>query len=94
MRDLRQLLPARQDTAQEAQCQIGHGNGFLAVALMRQHSGQQLPEAVPMEKTSQRQQSSPSADFLVGEPDLDRLFGNLESNEVGHCLVSRFPCGN
>lgn len=49
---------------------------------------------MPVQETGEGEQAGATGNFLVGEADSDGLIGGLEFNEVGHCLVSRFPCGN
>jgi hypothetical protein len=88
MGDLGQLLRARQDAGQEAQRQVGHRDGLLALAHMRQDPGQQRAEAMPVEEPGKGEQPGPTADLLVGEADVDGLLWSFEFNEFGHCLVT------
>jgi hypothetical protein len=53
-----------------------------------QHLRQQIAESVPVQKTSEGQQSGSTADFLVSETDLDGFLRGFEFNEFGHCLVT------
>ena len=87
--DVGQLLRAGQEADQEAQRQIGHRNGFLALALVRLDPGQQRAKAMPVEEAGKGEQAGPTTDLLVREA-VDGLLGSFEFNELGHCLVTGF----
>lgn len=56
---------------------------------MRQKSGHQVFEPVPLQKSSESEQAGSASDFLVGKTDLDGFLGRFEFNKFAHCLVSR-----
>jgi hypothetical protein len=41
-----------------------------------------------VQEPSEGEHPRPPTDFLVREADLNGLFGSLEANELGHCLVT------
>jgi len=53
------------------------------------HAGEQVAKAMPVQESSEGQQTSATRNPLVGETDLDGFIRRFESNEVGHRLVTR-----
>jgi hypothetical protein len=78
---LRQLLRASQNPGDEAQPQIRERNLGIAGPSGEQLC-QQTGEPVPVQKTRESEQSGSSADFSIGEADLDGFLAVVQLNKL------------
>ena len=77
-----------EDAGDEAQREVRRRDRLGTFAHVRQHLPKPCAEAVPMQESAEGDQAGMSADFLVGEADLDRLVGRVNLDEFGHGLVT------
>lgn len=91
--DLGEFLGSGENAGQEAQAVFEGLITAAALLELREHAGQKIAEAMPVEEAGEGEEAGAAGNFLIGEADLNGFVGSLELNELGHCLVSRFVGG-
>jgi hypothetical protein len=91
--DVGEFLGPGENPSHEAQTVF---EGLITAAApleLRKHPGQQIAEAMPMEKAGKGEEAGAAGNLLIGEADWDGFVGSWELDELGHCWVSRFVGG-